>query len=175
MKFVSIDIETTDLKPENGLILEFAAVFVDKGEVIGQFQTLIKHKQIVGDIVALTMNAQILREIREKGGLTIFELTDKFREALATFGFAEPLTVAGKNFAGFDGPWLASHCPLFPRWRHRVLDVGSMYVRSTDEYPPDLAECCRRAGVPDQVTHRAIDDALCVASCVVRYLHDQNS
>lgn len=173
MKYVSIDIETTDLDPSCGQILEFAAVFDDTSlsRPLGEFTTrIMPHQPLSGGLVALCMNANLLDEIRTQGGIKISELADKFREQLAIHGFDEPFTVAGKNFASFDGPWLSYHCGerTFPKWRHRVLDVGSMYARSNDEMVPSLDDCLVRLyGEPQiKVKHRALQDARDICALV---------
>lgn len=67
-----------------------------------------------------------------------------------------------KNVAGFDMPFLNT----LPAWKtttkfhHRVIDPGMLYFNPlTDSVPPDLKECKKRAGLPELVTHEALDDA----------------
>lgn len=70
---------------------------------------------------------------------------------------------AGKNVAGFDLPFLRKCIPGWDqmRVRHRVLDPAMLYTDPfTDQVPPDLAECLKRAGLDTTVTHEALDDAI---------------
>lgn len=70
------------------------------------------------------------------------------------------LIVAGKNVMGFDLPFLKELGGIFPKFAHRTLDPGPLFTRFTeDEVPPDLKECKKRAGLPELVTHDALDDA----------------
>lgn len=70
------------------------------------------------------------------------------------------LVVAGKNVAGFDLPFLKQIKGCFPKFHHRVIDPGMMYFNPLkDDVPPDLKECKKRAGLPDIVSHEALDDA----------------
>ena len=86
---------------------------------------------------------------------------------LADAGVEGKLNVAGKNFAKFDEGFLrkslAFEKVILKNMRHRILDVGSMYVTSEDKVIPNLTECLRRAGIEDVVSHCAVDDARCVA------------
>ena len=78
------------------------------------------------------------------------------------------VTAAGKNFAGFDKPFLLK-LPRFTdliRLHHRSLDPGSMWVRSDDNKVPSTKECMRRADIPDAVAHTAIEDAIMVCRLI---------
>lgn len=77
------------------------------------------------------------------------------------------LTCAGKNFATFDKLFLEK----LPRWkqvfsiRQRVLDPAILFTEwDTDDSPPGLSECKRRAGLPAEVSHNAVEDAKDVIS-----------
>lgn len=79
------------------------------------------------------------------------------------------LNIAGKNFANFDKGFLSKYncfkTSILNRMRHRVLDVGSMFVTSEDSCIPDLNTCLKRAGINEEVPHCAVDDARLVALC----------
>ena len=59
-----------------------------------------------------------------------------------------PVTVAGKNAASFDIPFLKEQYgrDYGLKFRHRVLDPTSMYVQPDDDAPPSLNTCLKRAG-----------------------------
>jgi len=96
--------------------------------------------------------------------------------ALATFyqsnGIKEndKITAAGKNFSSFDKAFLDSEYfikeSLSDRIRHRVLDVGPMFISFEDKSVPGLATCLERAGYDGAVPHNAVDDALLVIKCI---------
>lgn len=76
----------------------------------------------------------------------------------------KPITinVAGKNFGTFDKLFLER----LPRWkqlikiRQRIIDPSVLYVNWEDDTSlPSMAECKQRIGLPDIVTHNAIEDA----------------
>jgi hypothetical protein len=75
--------------------------------------------------------------------------------------------LAGKNLAVFDLPVLAAH-GWRPRYSHRVLDVGTLYLPySTSGWIPTLSECLDIAGITNEsVTHYAIDDARAVIAAI---------
>lgn len=76
------------------------------------------------------------------------------------YGFQDRVNIAGKNVAGFDIPFLKElGWDTDKLFRHRVIDPGPMYVTAEDRTTPDLTECCKRAGIEDVVSHRALDDA----------------
>lgn len=65
MKYVSIDLETTGLDPENCQILEFGAIIEDTDnklpfDELPKFKKVIYHEEIKGGAFALNMNVRIL-------------------------------------------------------------------------------------------------------------------
>lgn len=65
-KYVSIDIETSGLDPENCQILEFGAIVEDTEkklsfDEIPKFKKVIYHEEIKGNAFALNMNARLLK------------------------------------------------------------------------------------------------------------------
>ena len=72
------------------------------------------------------------------------------------------ITVAGKNFGTFDKLFLER----LPNWKkliriqQRVIDPAVLFVDWTkDNSLPNLSECKSRAGLPEIVTHNAVEDA----------------
>jgi DNA polymerase III epsilon subunit-like protein len=76
------------------------------------------------------------------------------------------LNIAGKNFSSFDAKFLEKYyafkTAILDRARHRVLDIGSMYVTKGDSFIPDLKHCLERAGLNNEVPHTAVEDAVLV-------------
>lgn len=167
MKYVVIDIETTGLDPAQDQILEFAAIIEDGHspiEALSRFQRVIKHRRICGDIKALVMNSDLLKAIAggEVASCLPGDLGIEFAEFLATYGWDgnKPLVCAGKNFAGFDRQFL-ERLPHFPKIHYRSLDPGSLYYDyRIDSEVPNLSTCLRQAGLPETISHIAIEDAL---------------
>lgn len=104
----------------------------------------------------------------------IHNLTYKLTSFLSSAEENNKFNVAGKNFAMFDKAFLAKFScfqkTILKKMRHRILDVGSLYVTKEDECLPDLNECLRRANINEEVPHNAIDDARLVALAVIHKL-----
>lgn len=182
-RYVSIDIETTALEPERGVMIEFAAVIDDCQkplESLPRFRRLIRplHGIIRGTPYALAMNAQILYEIDEEmkdpcieRSCIAGELPQLFRNWLDSqgFGYLQP-SIAGKNFGSFDARFLRAESLFFEYVRpvHRYLDPGQMYWNPALDGMklPDTATCMKRAGLDPSVKHRALEDALTVCEMV---------
>lgn len=169
MRYISLDLETSGLDATRHQILEFAAVIEDTNNPqavskLPYFSTFIEWDTILGDPVALKMNAKIIEKIADPNveKLTIHELSKKFVTWLCDekIDVTKKITFAGKNFSGFDRQFLMR----VPNWHmikmhHRSADVGALYWNPlTDEELPSSEICCERAGIA-QPSHRALDDA----------------
>ena len=97
----------------------------------------------------------------------------------------KPITAAGKNAGTFDLPFLAAQGCLSPDadtisldgppeppviFRRRILDPCTLYTLPDDTEPPGLADCLKRAGLPEMVMHTAIEDAVQVVRLLRRKL-----
>lgn len=177
--YVSIDIETTGLDPEVCQVIEFGAVLEDwitPIEQLPRFHRYVVHDRIIGEPFALAMNAEILRRIanREEGYLyaTPAQLAAEFDIWLQMNQVikepSQAFTAAGKNFASFDLQFLR-RIPAFKHIKihHRSIDPAMLYWRpETDIGLPSSKTCKDRAGVPGDVIHTAIEDAIDVIQTV---------
>lgn len=196
MQQVIIDTETTNFMPFDedgnvvGQVLSIGACILDTSkpfdrETAPTFHCYIDNGLIVGDIGAISMNQEIIKVINETKTFD-GEISDLFTQGMpenlvltperAIIAFlvwlgchdVDPMmTAGGKNFSGFDLPFLKS----IPAWsklvriRHRVADPATLWFNPlTDETLPDLQTCMERAGVSGKVTHRADEDALDTAA-----------
>jgi oligoribonuclease len=187
MKYISIDIETTGLDPLKNDILEIGAYIEDTAcsterDLLPCFHVYLWKENYVGNAHALAMNKGILDQILElkkyDSPLLVhaWQVADKFSKFLFEHrnlwaSDNRSFTVAGKNVAGFDIPFLNQ----LPGWtneirlRHRVIDPAVLYFEPfRDECPPDLTTCKERANLPVLVTHEALDDAWDVIQ-LIRY------
>jgi len=198
MRFVSIDLETTGLDPLTDQILQVGLCVGDTQThtLLGSihWNVLPPKGRVHGDVFAMSMNAGILKEIKE--GVNCVPM-EKIPETIAKwlvgqFGFSHdkdkrvkipgtgvdviplsPVTVAGKNFGSFDLQFIKATWPAFGELipiRHRILDVGSLWLEADDLAVPDLKTCLKRAGIMKEVAHNAQEDAEDVARCVLKYL-----
>lgn len=183
MRYISLDIETTSLNPQDGDVLEIGAIVEDTTNYrpraeLPAFHCYVNKENYRGNIFALAMNAHIFKkilELRKPDGDGIFrgkkEASLLSPESVAKFFLKflkdhncldTKLVIAGKNVAGFDLPFLNVCIPdwQYIKFHHRVIDPGMLYFNAhTDNVPPDLKECKKRAGLPEVVTHEALDDA----------------
>ena len=88
------------------------------------------------------------------------------------------ITVAGKNFGTFDKLFLEK----LPRWkqlvkvRSRIIDPAVMFTDwETDDAPPGLSECKKRAGLPQHVSHDAVEDAWDVVELIRKSIDEKTS
>lgn len=180
-KYISIDIETTGLDPDNCQILEFGAVIEDwvtPVEELPRFHCYIVHDVVKGNPKAFAMNGAILNKIADREGedrgvryLTPQMLGFAFQHWLDDCGIdsGASIVAAGKNFSGFDRQFL-ERCPEFhAKFKHRCIDPAMLFWNpETDEVPPSTKECMERAGIEGEVAHTAIEDALGIIR-LVRY------
>ena len=213
MKYISIDIETTGLDPENCQVLSIGAVIEDTENImpledLPTFHGVILSNRIEGEPYAINMNKDLIQKIvyyqtaqdqDEKNDLVQMtgmkfyekeEIVEAFYYWLAENGFVEfddidsggyvkmengkmlpmitnktkpvNITAAGKNFGTFDLKFLER----LPRWkqlvkvRQRILDPSILYINwREDESLPSLGLCKKRANLPEEVAHDAVEDA----------------
>lgn len=188
MKYVSIDLETTGLNPDNCQILEVAAVYNDDALPLALcpiFHRYIWHEVVKGEHYALTMNAELIKEIYDEHRAKCNEviapdtLQYHFRDWLIEHEYpttmnddglsvVKNVVVAGKNFASFDTHFLAKYeVHDLVKFHHRVIDPTMYYHEKDDVTPPDTVNCMLRSGLQTgPMTHRAIDDAKNVIALV---------
>jgi oligoribonuclease len=191
MRYISIDIETTGLDPNRHQILEFGAVIGDtevkynlNNRIV--FHRIILHRTITGDPFAINMNQEIIKEISKQFQkqepnetfTTEQGLIDDFKEFLVENKFLESIgdyktkiNVAGKNFANFDKLFIDK---LFKfNYSSRILDPAILYYQEGDKRLPDLKTCLNRAGLIDEVSHRAVGDAFQVVLLLQKKLNKE--
>ena len=183
--YVSIDIETTGVDYEYCQVLEFGAVvddWVTPVDNLPRFHTYLIHDRIQGEPFALAMNFEILSRIanREKPQCAdftyvkpehlagMFEFWAASWGAFGSGGSGKSLIPAGKNFQGFDRPFL-KRLDRFGRVNmlHRCIDPAMLYWNpATDQQPPSTKECYERAGMQNEVAHNAVEDAIGIVKLI---------
>ena len=178
MRYLSIDLETTGADPLNCQIIEFAAVLEDTKasdvpvEELPSMRLAVHHEVITGAVAALTLNARLLQEItdaQQKNNLPEdhclpIEVLPRFALFLDKHGVdrKRSLVVAGKNFAGFDLPFI-QQLPGYGELieiSNAIIDPALLYLDwQKDRRLPNMSTCKSRAGLPDKVSHQALDDA----------------
>lgn len=154
-----IDLETTGLDPETGLILEVGVVVVDR-----ELREITNAGFLVADDAARTWADNVRRQAAEGAELDVPErmhldnglvddlldggasqrLDAAFTVAAAEAavcqlfdaqGITEPVPLAGSSVRSLDGPFLRAHMPnLFSRFNHRTIDASALseFARFTD-------------------------------------------
>lgn len=187
---VAIDIETTGLNPTLNHILEIGFVWESQNPDFDYraIRVVCCKENFLGNVQALTINAALIQEIANKAVSLSFMgkkyhtgpwlnqgrieaklyylsdweyLGDCLIDAKAPF-YGDKITPIGKNFSGFDRPFIERYCPDILKFRHRSIDVGNLWMLPEDETPPDLMECIRRAGLStdNAALHTAVWDAM---------------
>lgn len=174
MKYLSVDIETTGLDPSWCQTLEVGAVLADTldfttpVEDLPSWRCRFYYDRIVGNPVALHMNAQLILDMDTRPAQYNYMHPDSFWSQFthwleSELGPSHPkISCSGKNFGMFDARFLER----LPRWQReyfkiRVLDPGQFFFRQDDEILPDLKTCIARSGIAwDEATHHdAVEDA----------------
>lgn len=180
MLLLSIDIETTGVDPDTCQILEIGAVCFDTDNKDGHayFEATVRPDIIVGEPYALAMHKGLLERIAGGEGQTLDESMRDFRNWLKWCQHrnqGEKFTPVGKNLS-FDRSFLRKH-PMFKELplTHRSIDIGNLYWRPHIDRAslPDSKECKARAGLPGEVAHNALTDALEAAHMAARYIASQ--
>ncbi len=191
MVYVSLDIETSGLNPENCQILSFGAVIEDTVNIkpldeLPKLHCVVIHDYIKGEPFALNMNKDIIEMIKEfhqsKDFIAMeqkynckFTYEDSLAEVFMNFllmnGFSKggngkiEINVAGKNYSSFDDKFLQK----LPKWNdlirthQRTIDPAILFVDwKKDKTLPNLSKCLERGEFDGEVPHTALEDALLV-------------
>ena len=184
--FISIDVETSGVDPQQHQILEIAAVAWDHEDInecsffratvdprFGRQEGRYGSGNIVGEPRALIMNQRLLKDIGEGNGFASKEISQQFRN-WATW--ETPLNAVGLNYGGFDHQFLK----FFPDWPlelfgYRFTEVGSLFV--TNEGPVSgtaaMSDAAERHGIEGR-PHEALFDAKCALAILMDHLADKS-
>ena len=190
MKYVSIDIETTGLNPERDDLIEFGAVVDDLSnpdvpiEDLPTFHCYNILDFYQGSAYALSMHPIIFRRIAEKDPAYHYCYNGKIAKVFYDFLDKQDLykddqnrlhvNCAGKNFASFDLQFINNKTDINKgkiKLRHRAIDPSVMFMFVDDESVPGTEECLRRAGLPINMTHTAVEDARDVIRLIRKAFH----
>lgn len=176
MKYLCLDIETTDLEPVYGSILQVAGIVVNATEALPSlkelesrgcvFNMLIKHnlRELRGNHGAFEMNAALIKRTQLEGVTEEFAQGEWVTFLEKHFGKIPKnrATIAGKNVGSFDVVWLHEKGWATP-FRVSVLDPGILYFDpQNDDLVPHLPEIAKRIGATYK-EHDALEDAYTTA------------
>ena len=191
ISYVSIDLETGGLSDECSVV-EFGAVVDIPGVSVSNLPTfsyVVGNTKLVFEPYALGMHKDRMGEIvlagklAEKNSISFVPYGKKWKGMCASFmlanhfkGFLKKcgwdgesaLTVAGKNFAGFDNLFLKKLVDLqgipftdIIPFHHRVLDIGSRHFDYATGKIPSLEQI-----TDNPAAHTALADAMDVVHAV---------
>ena len=184
MKYASIDIETTGLNEQTCQILSVGVVIEDTKNIlpfdkIPKLHLVLVDNSIQGELFAIDLNKDLISLIKDYSfgdfdrKLILSDIhdivfthkdfvVDHIIDFLSENNVEGKLTVAGKNYVGFDKKFLEK----LPGWdklniHRRVIDPATSFVDwENDTELPDLSLCKYRAGMDNTVVkHTAIEDA----------------
>jgi DNA polymerase III epsilon subunit family exonuclease len=159
-EFVVFDLETTAMKPENGYIVDIAALRVRDGQVVDRFESLVNPgRPIVGHQVH---------------GISTDDVSNAptASEVLANFvGWVGDVPVVAHNIA-FDLPFILRHLPNDVKWEPAgifdTLELG--YQLYPDAGAWKLGDLVRFVFGRDHATaHRAMPDAEATAELFLNF------
>lgn len=171
-RFIALDIETTGVQTGHDQILEVAAIAFDPAhEERDEFSVVVRHRWLRGDPVAISMNAELIKEAIEVG-IPEDDARSRFRKWLEPYRNAKMYPV-GFNVGKFDyvflsdQGWLDDYRPdLVPphlddrtALHYRTVELGTLFI-SPEGIPGASKEVIpRELGEGRVVAHRALQDA----------------
>ena len=157
-EFIVFDVETTAMKPENGYIVDIAALRVKDGKVVDRFESLANPgRSIVGHQIHGLSDADVA------GAPTAAEVLTKFA------AWAGETPVVAHN-VGFDLPFVLRHMPSEANWQPRaVYDTLELaYQLYPDAGSYKLGDLLRFVfGRDHAAAHRAMPDAEATAELFI--------
>ncbi len=157
-EFVVFDLETTAFKPENGYIVDIAALKVRNGEVADRFESLVNPgRSIVGHQIHGISDEDVA------GAPTAAEVLSRFAE------WVGEAPLVAHNVA-FDVPFILRHLPNDTGWKpSAVFDTLELaYQLYPDAGAYKLGDLVRFVFGRDHVTaHRAMPDAEATAELFI--------
>ncbi|HET8571902.1 MAG TPA: polyribonucleotide nucleotidyltransferase [Candidatus Limnocylindria bacterium] len=157
-EFVVFDVETTAMKPENGYIVDLAALRVRGGQVVDRFESLVNPgRSIVGHQVHGISDQDVAN------APTAAELLPKFVEWIGD------AAVVAHNVT-FDLPFILRHLPNDVRWEptaiYDTLELAYQLYPDAGSYK--LADLVRFVfGRDHEAAHRAMPDAQATADLFI--------
>ncbi len=146
---ISLDIETTDLSPEKGEIIEFGAVKYEDGKIVDSYKKLFKPRD--GKIPFIITTITGIKE-EDLVGKEIFDLS---KDEIANF--IGDYDIVGHNI-GFDIEFLKENGIALEK--NKLIDtfrLSSMLLPGFNSY--SLEALTRKLEISHIEKHRALDDA----------------
>jgi DNA polymerase III epsilon subunit len=165
---IVLDTETTGLDHKTEKLIEIAAVKMTNGEVVETFSSLVNPQKPIRHSSFLIHN---ISEEMVKDAPPIDEVLPKFLEFVGEHAYVAHNAIFDYSFIN------EAHKAVYgKRFLNNRIDTFEMY-RSVfpDEQSHGLNALLRRFGYDEDVVHRALDDAMCLAKVYpkLRELYEQ--
>lgn len=166
--YVVVDLETTGLDPSYDEIIEFAAVRIENGTAVSEFQSLVKPAfPIDGFITELT---GITNEMLSTAP-SMESMLPRFIEFVGT-------SVVVAHNANFDVNFLYDACISHKPFGNDFIDTMRLSRRLfRQERHHRLGDLTERFGIAGEIEHRALSDVLKTQACyeyMKKYIRDNN-
>jgi DNA polymerase III epsilon subunit family exonuclease len=160
VSFISVDVETTGLDPRRDAIIEIGAVKVQRGAIVGEFETLVSIDR------PIPADAQRVHRIT----VDMLAGAPHIAEALPLlWAFAGDGTLVEHSFRAFDVAFLehANGSPLTVPF----VNTCTLSRRLFPFLPShSLDKCCQRFAITNVQKHRALSDARATAQLLIMLL-----
>jgi polyribonucleotide nucleotidyltransferase len=157
-EFVVFDVETTAMKPENGYIVDLAALRVKDGKVVDRFESLVNPgRSIIGHQIHGLGDADVAN-------------APTAAEVLTTFAAWVGETPVIAHNVGFDLPFVLRHMPTDAKWQPAgIFDTLELaYQLYPDAGSYKLGDLVRFVfGRDHAAAHRAMPDAEATAELFI--------
>jgi DNA polymerase-3 subunit epsilon len=166
--YIVIDLETTGLDPSYDEIIEFAAVRVENGAIVSEFQSLVKPPYPIDSFIT------------ELTGITneMLSTAPSVDTVLPNFlDYVGQSTVVAHN-ANFDVNFLYDACSFRKPFSNDFIDTMRLSRRLfRQERHHRLGDLTDRFGIVGDIEHRALSDVLKTQACyeyMKAYIRDNN-
>lgn len=156
-RFVVVDLETTGLQPVTDDIIEMAALCVENGQIISEYQCFIRTEKPVPP--AITELTGITSQTLKQKGISL----DQAMQDLLDLAGQAPLVF---HNAAFDHRFLLMACKrcVIDALPNRVEDTLALARRKLKHLPDyKLSTLATHFGIAQTTSHRAMDD--CRTTC----------
>lgn len=165
---IVLDTETTGLDHKTEKLIEIAAVKMKNGEILETFTSLVNPEKPIRHSSFLIHN---ISEEMVQDAPPITEVLPKFMEFVGDHSYVAHNAIFDYSFINE-----ASKAVYGKRFLNNRIDTFEMYrAVFPDEQSHGLNSLLRRFGYDEDVLHRALDDAMCLAKVYppLRELYEQ--
>jgi DNA polymerase III epsilon subunit family exonuclease len=165
---IVLDTETTGLDHKTEKLIEIAAVKMKNGEILETFTSLVNPEKPIRHSSFLIHN---ISEEMVQDAPPIGEVLPKFMEFVGDYSYVAHNAIFDYSFINE-----ASKAVYGKRFLNNRIDTFEMYrAVFPDEQSHGLNSLLRRFGYEEDVLHRALDDAMCLAKVYppLRELYEQ--